>query len=315
MRLTIHRPSFALLLLIGGACASPRGAARAVAPLAPAALRVYHSGASRFVPFDSLVAATSRADVVFFGEQHDDSETHFAEFALADALGLAGRNVVVSMEMFERDVQPVLDGYIAGHISEFEFLSKARPWERYATDYRPIVQLARARGWRVIAANVPRTLASAVSRKGRAALDSVGSAQRPWIARELQCPRDNYYTRFAQEMKGHSAGGPASATDTAGLGAMTERFYDAQCLKDETMAESIADAFSKAPRGSVVVHYDGAFHSDFAEGTVARALRRMPNARVLVISAVPVADPGVAKPDSVKARGDYIIFTRKPAAH
>lgn len=285
-----------------------------MAPVSPAALRVYQSSSGTFVPFDSLVAAATRAQLVFFGEQHDDPETHFAEFALAEALGRTSHPVILSLEMFERDVQPVVEDYLTGRIGEHDFLAKSRPWERYVTDYRPLIQLARARGWKVVAANVPRPIAASVSRKGRAALDSISAESRAFFARDLQCPRDDYFTRFAQEMKGHSAGNPATQSDTAGLGAMTVRFYEAQCVKDETMGESVAAALQGAPHGAIVVHYDGAFHSDFAQGTVARAVRRAPNAKILVISAVPLADPGVAEPSSVKGRGDFIIFTRQLAA-
>src|SRR5205823_13287665 len=131
-------------------------------------------------------------------------------------IGRSRPKVVLSLEMFERDVQPVLDDYLAGRIPESEFLARSRPWDRYATDYRALVQLARARGWPVLAANVPRPIASAVSRKGLAALDTLPAASRAWVAREISCPHDAYFDRFAESMKTHSAGGgPATATDTA----------------------------------------------------------------------------------------------------
>ena len=61
-----------------------------------------------------LVDRVSRASVVFFGEQHDDPETHRAEAELLEAIARSGRPVVLSLEMFERDVQGVLDDYLAG---------------------------------------------------------------------------------------------------------------------------------------------------------------------------------------------------------
>ena len=266
------------------------------------------SGDGRQIEFDELAAIASRADLVFVGEQHDDPETHFAEFALLDAIGRARTRVVVSLEMFERDVQPVLDSYLAGHIAESEMLAKSRPWPNYATDYRPLVLLARARGWPVIASNVPRPMAAAVSRRGLAVLDTI--AGRQYAAHDISCPHDAYYARFADEMKGHGSGGPASASDSASALAITDRFYDAQCVKDETMGESVANAFRAAGPGAVVVHFDGAFHSDFAQGTVARAIRRVPNASRVVISMVPVPDPASANVAEYAARGDYIVFTR-----
>src|ERR1043166_3754058 len=125
---------------------------------------IYRTSTGQQIGFDELVESSAKADVVFFGEQHDDPETHFAEFALLEALGHRHASVTVSLEMFERDVQPALSQYLEGQLGEADFLAQSRPWERYATDYRPMVQLARARGWPVVAANVPRPMASAVSR-------------------------------------------------------------------------------------------------------------------------------------------------------
>jgi uncharacterized iron-regulated protein len=199
-------------------------------------------------------------------------------------------------------------------MSEADFVARSRPWDRYATDYRALVMLARARGWPVIASNVPRPIASAVSRKGLAELDTLPPGSRVWAARDISCPHDAYYARFAEEMKGHSAGGgPPTATDQAQMLATTDHFYEAQCVKDETMGESISRALARAGDDAIVVHFDGAFHSDFRQGTVARALRRNPGIRSLVITAVPSSDPWSASIGENASRADYLIFTRKPA--
>lgn len=259
-----------------------------------------------------MLARISHADVVFFGEQHDDPETHRAELETLDAIGQLGRPVVLSLEMFERDVQPVLDDYLAGRITESDFLSRTRPWPRYATDYRRLVELARARHWPVIASDVPRPLASAVGRKGVAALDTLTAVERLTAARDNVCPMDDYHARFMDEMHAHSTGSGGAAEPGDSLPtAMAERFYLAQCVKDETMAESIVKAKLAAPRNAIVIHFDGAFHSDYGQGTVARVKRREPSWDVVVISAVPVADPMVAPIAPETGVADFVIFTRR----
>jgi uncharacterized iron-regulated protein len=258
-----------------------------------------------------MARRVAAADIVLFGEQHDDPATHRAELALLDTIGHSGRNVVLSLEMFERDVQSVFDEYLAGRLSEEDFLQRSRPWARYATDYRGMVQLARDRGWRVIAANVPRPLASAIGRGGMRALDTLPPAERAMAARDVICPSDDYRRRFLDEMKGHGSGSAAPASGDTLPTATAERFYLAQCVKDETMAESIVSGFVSAPRGTIVIHYDGAFHSDFGEGTAERVRRRAPGAKVVIITAVPVADPGAADVAPHAKRADWIIFTRR----
>ena len=270
------------------------------------------------IGFDDLIRRVASADVVFFGEQHDDPETHRVEFGFLDAIGRLGRPVILSLEMFERDAQPLLNDYLAGRIGESDFLAKSRPWDRYITDYRPMVELAKARGWPVVASNVPRPMASAVGRKGFAALDTLTPIERVWAAMDIQCPDDAYRKRFMETMRGHSSGSAApSPADTLPT-VVASRFYLAQCIKDETMAEAIVAAREHAPSNAIVVHYDGAFHSDYAQGTVERVRRRMPGLRMTVITAVPVVDQVAANLADHKDRADFILFTKrippKPAA-
>jgi uncharacterized iron-regulated protein len=204
--------------------------------------------------------------------------------------------VVVAMEMFERDVQPIVERYAAGAITEEEFLKQSRPWPRYATDYRPLIEFARAHKLPIVASNVPRGIAADVGKTGMAAIDKLG-ANRGLAARELECPTSgSYFDRFAKAMGAHAG--------------TTPNFYFAQCVKDETMGEAVADAFHKTTGRVTIVHVNGAFHSDFSEGTAASAARRMPGRRIAVVSVLPVEDIDAAKPESDDAkRADYLVFT------
>lgn len=305
----ISRVAIGALLLLSTACASSGGRPVTV-PQSAAAIRVYDSKAGQFISFTQLIDAISTKDVVFFGEQHDDPATHAAEHAVLAALGAKRGEVTVTLEMFERDVQPLLNQYLIGTISEKNFLDGSRPWDRYATDYRPMVELAHVHGWDVIAANVPRRIASAVAKKGLAVLDTMSKTERAYAAAENICPKDAYYDKFAETMKGHSAGGgPPTAGDAAAMASMTDLFYQAQCVKDETMGESIANALVRNP-GRLVFQVDGAFHSDFSLGTAARVLRRVPTAKIVVLTGVPVADLAKANGKAEAERAEYIIFTR-----
>jgi uncharacterized iron-regulated protein len=293
--------------LATAACAAP--AARGLNARGPAPeSRIYDVDADRYITMTQLVDALDDADVVFFGEQHDDPATHRAELALLARVGAARPDIVVSLEMFERDVQPLLDRYLAGDLSDSAFFASARPWPNYVTDYRPLVELARANGWPVVAANVPRRIASDVSHGGLSALNDLSDAEQSYVARERICPRDDaYYARFAQEMSGHSAGG--AAADTTGAHAVIDRFYEAQCVKDETMAESIVHALDRAGDDGIVLHFNGAFHSNSGLGTVSRVVRRRPDARVVVITAVPVERVESASVQQYRELGDYIVVT------
>ncbi len=275
--------------------------------------RVYDTHAKRFTDFEVMLADLIYADVLFLGEQHDDPLTHRLEIATLEGLARRRSNVVLALEMFERDVQRPLDDYLASRIPEADFLAASRPWPRYSTDYRPLVEFARLWKWPVIAGNVPRRLASMVSRTGLAGLDSLSPADRLLVARQLNCPHDEYFDRFAKtigDMPSHSGGDRPQTAEEKRV--TMDRVYQAQCIKDETMGESIATAFAAAPPRPLVVHVNGAFHSDYRLGTADRAQRRMRGKRVAVVSFVPVADLDTADGRSLRKLADYVVFTLAP---
>jgi len=260
--------------------------------------RVFDTRQKTFSDFETMLADLARADAVFVGEQHDDANTHRLELAIVEGLTRRGVSVVVALEMFERDVQSQVEGYAAGRITEEQFLKDSRPWPRYASDYRPLIEFARAHHLPIVASNVPRRIASDVSKNGMPAIEKLGSDDRAFAAREVQCPTSgDYYQRFGEAMGGHEG---ANAN-----------FYFAQCVKDETMGESVATAFQKNATGRVtIVHVNGAFHSDFGEGTADAARRRMPGRRIAVVSMLPVDDLDTTKPDDDDfKRADYLVFT------
>jgi uncharacterized iron-regulated protein len=300
------------------ACAQTRTAHTPDAP-APDYVpnRVYDTHWRRFIDFESMVTNVTRDDVFFLGEQHDDAATHRLELAMLEGLARRRSNIVLSMEMFERDVQPLLDGYLAGRTSEAEFLANSRPWPRYGTDYRPLIELARTYKWPVVASDVPRRLAALISRRGlKPVLDSISTSDRAFAARDIQCPHDNYFRHFTKtmsDMPSHSD--PTLEESVADRTATIERVYEAQCIKDETMGESIATAFTVAPPRALVVQVNGAFHSDYGLGTVERVKRRLPRRHIEVVSFVPV--PNLDKVDGKAQRtlADYIVFTLAPSAN
>jgi uncharacterized iron-regulated protein len=270
--------------------------------------RVYDVAGGVFIDFETLAARAAHVDVVFFGERHGHGPTHRLQHALLEALARRG-SASLSLEMFERDAATLLDEYVAGAADLETLLAGARPWPRYATDYHALVEEARTRGWRVSAANVPRPIASRIAQAGLAALDTLPPAERAYLARELHCPDDDYRTRFIAEMARHPVG--TSDDETEAL--RYQRYYESQCVKDETMAESIVMLLG-TDAARPVVHVNGAFHSDHRDGVPARVLRRDASVTMLTLTSVPVADLDDIDPAPHTARADYLLFTLAPPA-
>lgn len=271
--------------------------------------RVYDTHKKQFIDFETLVGRLAATDLVFVGEQHDDPATHRMELAILEGIARRRDSVVLALEMVERDVQPRLDDYLAGTLAEADFLKDSRPWKNYPTDYRPLVELARERKWPVVASNVPRPLASLVARAGLAALDTLPAERRAQVAESISCPEDEYYGKFVAVMGDMASHGPSGGPEEAR--ARLLRTYQAQCIKDETMGESVARAW--AP-GRLVVHYNGSFHSDFHLGTAERARQRT-GARTIVVTAVPVRNLDALKPSKEdRKRADYLLYVLAPPA-
>jgi hypothetical protein len=172
------------------------------------------------------------------------------------------------------------------------------------------VEIAKDRSWPVIAANVPRKYASEIAKAGIASLSGLPTAERALIAGSLQCPRDAYFDRFAASMGEHPGSTPATASTSL---ATLDRYYESQCAKDETMAESIAGSFERHDGGPrLIVHFTGAFHSDFGSGTLERVRLRLPGRRVVALSVLPLASLDNLAPDGEDLkRAEYLVYTIK----
>ena len=98
------------------------------APPIRSAVCVRDGRSGEVIPFDALLDQLAQADVVFLGETHDDETTHRLELAVYEGLlQRKPKQVVLAMEMFERDVQQVLDDYLAGRTDEQQFLAQEPP--------------------------------------------------------------------------------------------------------------------------------------------------------------------------------------------
>lgn len=238
-----------------------------------------------YLDVEQLVANLAEYDVLFFGEWHGNKELHKMQKELSSALLKSNRKVVFSFEMWERDTQELLNMYVAGKLDEKSFLNESRAWENFE-DYKPMLIMAQDNNLKAIAANIPRSYASRIAREGWEFVDELPPSQRRYIAQSFSAPEDDYRNNFyslMQNMSGHEI------TEES-----LERLYKAQCIKDDTMAESIAAAIRNNPQHKLV-HFNGDFHSRSYLGTVSRLQKLMPELKIAVLSPESVED--ITKPD------------------
>lgn len=228
-----------------------------------------------------LARQLKKYDLVFFGEWHDNAAVHKSQNALLKEMYAQDKRLLLSFEMFERDVQPALDAYLKGGIDEAEFLAQSRPWPNYATDYRPLVEFAKEHGLPCVAANVPRYLAGLAARNGTGFLANLSDEEKKFLALQISAPPGPYRDNFLATMRANGMHGDAGNTD------LYDKLFYAQCVKDDTMAESILQYRELFPHRRII-HFNGDFHSREFLGTVERVQARQPKLKIAVISPLSV---------------------------
>lgn len=276
--------------------------------------RIYDA-TGKAITMEDVLAALDRVEVVCVGELHDDPTAHLFE---AELLKLAfahnaamkrratGRPLVLSLEMFERDVQIVLNEYLGGLINERHFLASSRPWNNYEKDYRPLVEFALQHHLAVIAANAPARYVNRASRLGAASLKDLTPAARAWLPPLPYAPASAAYAaKFNQLMTGPQMTGGAQGQPSPHGNAF---LLDAQALRDATMAYAITQHLKRDQR-ALVLHVNGSFHSEERLGVPEQLRRYRPRTRTLVITMV--SDQSYPNFDAARLGrlGDFIILT------
>ena len=227
--------------------------------------------------YDQMMQELAQADVVLFGEQHNDVLAHWLELQIAkDLLRLKKPGqLVLGMEMFERDVQPLVAGYAAGTLADTAFERQARPWPNYATDYRPLLQFAQEHKIPIVGTNAPRPFAKVVAQRSLTALDKLPAPDRALLA---PLPLKVDY-----ELPGYKNMAAMFGGDSKAHGGGAQNIIQAQALKDATMAHFIQA--SRQP-GQTLLHLNGSYHSDRHDGIVAWLRKYAPSLRVKTLSVV-----------------------------
>ena len=248
-----------------------------------------------------IVKRLENIDVVFLGEQHDDAVGHAVQFEIykqAVATYYPGRKVGLTLEMFERDVQLMLDEYLSGQISETHLISSTRAWGNYKTDYKPLVELAKEKRLPVIAANAASPVCKhGLAERARRCEFIIQRCQE--MARSAAVWRA--FGGVCKEVQGIDG---AEAEAQMGI----DKILASQSLWDATMADSVAK-FLKKNEKSLVVHLNGSFHTENRLGTVEHLLRYRSKARVLVVTIRYEEDFRNFNSAKHTDLGDFVILT------
>lgn len=243
---------------------------------------------------DRFFKEITQYDIIFIGEVHDSRECQEAELMILRGLWERESDLVLALEMFERDVQAALDDYLWGVIPEETFLELSRPWSHYQERYRPLVEFAKARELPVIAANVPRRAAAAVAEANEVSAHVLEGDSR-FVPDVIHYDSAEYYERFTETMAEMASSAPMKSKNVDGL-------YKAQVVKDAVMAASLEPFL-----GRRILFCCGRFHSDYHLGIPYQLHMNHPELKIAVLTFATLLEE---LPMSERSRvGDYIWIT------
>lgn len=250
---------------------------------------VLYDSKGKKVAFSKMIAALKKKELVMFGELHNNPIAHWLQLEVTKELGKSN-DLILGAEMFEADNQSGLNDYLADSIDAVGLDSVVRLWSNFKTDYKPLVDYAKANEIPFIATNIPRRFAKAVYKNGGfKALDSLSLEEKSWVAPlpiEFD-PEIPSYKAILKMMGGH--GSPYIVM--------------AQASKDATMAYFI---LKNHKEGKTFLHYNGAYHSTDFEGILWYVKNQNPQLSFGTITTV--SQENVFKlEEENKGKADYTI--------
>lgn len=249
---------------------------------------VLYDAKGKKVAYGKMLSTLAGKDMLLFGEYHNNPISHWLQLKVTQALGQK-RQLVLAAEMFEQDNQEALDKYLSGVYDAKAFAANARLWNNYKTDYAPLVNYAKANKLTFVASNIPRRFASMVAKGGFAALDTLSPTEKAWIA-PLPVAYDGNlpgYKKMIEMMGGHGG----------------ENLPKAQAIKDATMAYFSLKAWQP---GKLLIHYNGAYHSDYYEGIMWYLQQANATLQIATISTVSQKDISRLEKEHF-GKADFII--------
>lgn len=267
---------------------------------------ILHLPTGYYVSQAQMLQAATDSRIVYVGETHDNPASHRLELTVLKALAERyPHRVALGMEMLTPAQQPALDAWVAGQLSEKQFLKQSNwygVWRMNFAYYRALFLFARDHQIPLIGINADKKLVHAVGRQPLQDLPPELQAELPDM--DLTDP---YQDALVEAIySGHSAGK-----------AMLDGFHRVQTLWDETMAQNIA-TYMKSPLGDDVhlMVMAGGNHIRNGFGIPRRVFRRLPLSYQLIGSRELSIPKGmedrvmnVTIPHFPMPAWDYLVYT------
>ena len=187
-------------------------------------------------------------DVVYVGETSGDPLDHMAQFEALKAMRTArGSKIAVGFELLDQTLQPVLDGYAAGRLTEDEFLAKAGRQNDRGFDfnmYKPLFDFIVANKLRALGLNVPKKTAEKIAGSG---LESLTPEEKQYLPEPVNITRHKKYNDYLKT----SFSGPGDPA-TAQIFTL-DNYLASMAASNESMGNRVAVFLNENPGFAVLV--------------------------------------------------------------
>ncbi len=245
------------------------------------------------VSFEEMMEDLHQARIIYVGETHINRAHHDIQIMVLQGIFEKNRSVRVGMEMFGRSCQPFLDRWSTGGFTEETFLKKVNWEENWSYDfslYREILHFIRENRIGLTALNVPSKIVRKVATQG---LASLTEDERNQIAKDIDLSDPEHRAFVEERFAEHNT------EDLHGF----EKFYEAQCVWDDSMAESVAEIVNSVKEELPIVVLAGNGHIE-KFGIPKRVQRRV---NVSYMTVMPVSVGETVK----ETAADYIWVTKE----
>lgn len=248
----------------------------------------------RTLTFNQLVQEIKNNQVIYIGENHDNSSHHQIQLYIIKTLYNQNKRIAIGMEMFQSKFQNTVNDYIFGNISEKKFLKKTEYNKRWGYDYslyKPLIDFAKTNNVPVIALNIESEIIKDISNKGISKLHASDLNKLP---KHINFTDKNYRQFLYEIFKDHPNQNKKSF----------QKFYSIQLVWDEYMAERI-DSFLRQNKEYQVVILAGNGHIVHGYGIPQRLFMRNKIEYIAVLNDV----------EYEKEISDFIIHSDKREAN
>jgi len=207
-------------------------------------------GAQSGKPFGTVAAFKSviwKSDVVYAGGDAGLLTVQEARLEALKAMREArGSKIAVGFEAFDMNLQPALDDFTAGKISEEDLLQKAARQKGSAVDpavYKPVLNFIARNKLRALALNVPKEIISKIEREGPASLND---EDKKLVPSPLKISKHKKYLEFLKTSFGGGVPVPAEAP-------AWDNYLASVSAWNEAAGTRIADFINSNPGWSLLI--------------------------------------------------------------